>query len=430
MKIAQLTPGSGDNFYCENCLRDVSLVRALRKPGNEVLMIPMYLPLSEDGADKTSNGPVFFGGINVYLQQKMDFFRKTPRWLDRIFDSEAFLRWAGKKAGMTSARLLGETTISMLQGRHGRQNKELDRLVEWMSAVENRPDIVCLSNILLSGLAGPIKKRLGVPVVCLLQDEDGFLDGLGKPYAQQAWELVRECAGQVDGFIAVSKYFAGVMRDRLGLGAEKVHVVYAGVSMEGHKGLRLVPEAPTIGYLSRMCSDRGLDVLVDAFVLIKKDSRFADARLKITGGRTKSDEPFIRQIEDRLKSEGMIEDVEFATSHDRESRVSFLQGLTVLSVPEKRPVACGLYAIEALAAGVPVVEPETGVFCEIAQETQGCVLYAPNNAETLAKTLIGLLADRERLQRLGQTGREAVAERFDIEKTAERMLGVFGRIAG
>jgi glycosyltransferase involved in cell wall biosynthesis len=425
MKIAQLTPGSGDNFYCENCLRDVGLVKALRKGGHEVLMMPMYLPVNPEKTDPVSNTPLFFGGVNVYLQQKLEFFRKTPRWVDRVFDSAKLLGWAGKRAGMTSAKLLGETTVSMLQGRDGRQMKELDRLVDWMALPENRPDIVCLSNILIAGLAGSIRERLGVPVVCLLQDEDGFLDGLGEPYAGQAWGIVSKCVGDIDAFIAVSEYYADVMRERLSVDAEKVHVAYSGVSLEGFESLRLYPEVPTIGYLSRMCPDRGLDTLVEAFIMLKKKDEFKDVRLKIAGGKSGSDEGFIRGLQKNLAAEGVIEDVEFVADLGRDAKLSFLRGLSVLSVPEKRPVACGLYVLEALAAGVCVVEPAFGVFNELADETGGCVLYEPNDAATLAETLGGLLGDTERVRGLGVAGKEAVFEKFDVCRTAGEMVRIF-----
>ena len=119
MRIAQITPGSGDTFYCENCLRDAALVRAMRDLGHDVLMIPMYLPLQDTADGLASDAPIFFGGINVYLQQKSAFFRKTPRWLDRLFDARALLRWVGRKAAMISAKDLSETTISMLQAETG-----------------------------------------------------------------------------------------------------------------------------------------------------------------------------------------------------------------------------------------------------------------------------------------------------------------------
>ena len=184
MRIVQITPSAGGSFYCENCLRDAALVRSMRKLGHDILMIPLYLPLPTDESNLAGKTPIFFGGINVYLQQKLLFFRRTPRWLDKLFDSPKLLKWVARKAGMTNAKDLGQMTISMLRGEKGRQIKELDRLIEWLQTQDNKPDVVCLSNVLLVGLAKRIKQRLGVPVVCLLQDEDGFLDGLSSPYSE------------------------------------------------------------------------------------------------------------------------------------------------------------------------------------------------------------------------------------------------------
>ena len=98
MKIVQITPGSGDNFYCENCLRDAALVKAMHKLGQDVILLPMYLPLQVDYKEIPRKAPLFFGGINVYLQQKLSFFRKTPRWLDSLFDRPGLLNWASHKA--------------------------------------------------------------------------------------------------------------------------------------------------------------------------------------------------------------------------------------------------------------------------------------------------------------------------------------------
>ncbi|MHC4096004.1 MAG: glycosyltransferase family 4 protein, partial [Planctomycetota bacterium] len=103
MRVVHITPGTGDSFYCENCVRDAALVTAMRSLGHDVLIIPMYLPMQDDKNEPVGNTPIFFGGINVYLQQKSAFFRKTPRWLDRIFDSPKLLGWLARKAKMTSA---------------------------------------------------------------------------------------------------------------------------------------------------------------------------------------------------------------------------------------------------------------------------------------------------------------------------------------
>jgi len=438
MRIVQITPSAGDSFYCENCLRDAALAKAMLKLGHDGLMIPLYLPLSVEQTGSAGVAPIFFGGLNVYLQQKLAFFRKTPRWLDRMFDSPRLLRWIGRKAGMTSARDLGETTISMLRGEQGRQIKELDRLVEWLDSQENRPDIICLSNILLAGLARAIKQKLGVPVVCLLQDEDGFLDGLAAPYSQQAWQVITERAVDIDAFIAVSKYYADAMRQRLQLGPDRVHVVYTGISLDEYcPDSARHEETPhpersrraTIGYLSRMCTDKGLDTLVDAFLELKKNEKLRDAKLRIAGGKRSDDEAFLKKIQQKLRSHGVIDDVEFLPDFDREARIAFLRSLSVLSVPEKQPVAYGLYVLEALAAGVPVVEPASGVFPELIEITGGGVLCEPNDVEALAGAIGSLLLDPDKTKRLSEQGRAAVSEKFNIEQTAEQMVRIYGQIA-
>lgn len=418
----------GDSFYCENCLRDAALVTAMRKFDHDVVMIPLYLPLQADTSRPISSAPLFFGGINVYLQQKSALFRKTPRWFDRLLDSPKLLGWVARRASMTNAKELGESTISMLRGEEGRQIKELNRLIEWLRLPENKPDVVCLSNILLIGLAKRVKEMLDVPVVCLLQDEDGFLDGLGSPYADSAWAILSERARDIDAFLAVSKYYRGTMRQRLRLQREAVHVVYTGIPLGGYSVPEARPKVPTIGFLSRMCSDRGLDTLADAFVILKKNEKLKDARLRIAGGKSRDDESFIDQIRLRLTAAGVIGDVEFMEDFDHAARVAFLQSLSLLSVPEKQPVAYGLYVLEALAVGVPVVEPAIGVFPELLEMTGGGVLYEPNDAKSLASAMAQLLLDLDRMRQLGKQGRDAIVEHFNIDKTATQMLRIYQEI--
>jgi len=228
MRIAQILPGVGDTSTCVNCLRDAALLREFRKLGHEVLIVPLYLPFRPEGQEPAGQTPLFFGGINVFLQQKSVFFRKTPRWLDRIFDNQKLLVWASRRFQMTNAPVLGQTTVSMLKGRDGYQVKEFDRLISWLGKKENRPDVICLSNVLLAGLAKPLKKTIGVPVVCLLQDEDKFLDELAPPYNRQGWSILVECVHKIDAFIAIGEHYADVIKKRLEIGQDKIHVVCGG----------------------------------------------------------------------------------------------------------------------------------------------------------------------------------------------------------
>ena len=424
MKIAQLTPGSGDNFYCENCLRDISLIKALRRTENDITLIPMYLPLQKQ-EDISGDTPQFFGGINVYLQQKFSIFRKTPRWIDSFLDSPKLLSWVSKRSSMTSSKDLSETTISMLNGEKGYQLKELNRLIEWLSQKENTPDIVCLSNILLAGFAKQIKQKLNIPVACLLQDEDGFLDALGKDYSKQAWQILSDRASDIDIFIAVSKYFANEMTQRLKIDKQKLHIIYAGIDSDKFNTAASPPMAPTIGFLSRMCSDKGLDILVDAFVVIKKHEKLKSAKLKITGGKTKADTEFINKIEKKLGKLNMLKDIEFISDFNEQTRTDFLSSISILSVPEKKPVAYGLYALESMASGVPVVQPATGVFNELIEITGGGVVYQPNTPQALADAMTPLLLDKQGTFEIGQRARAAISKNFNINQTAEKMVELY-----
>ena len=424
MKIVQIIPGSGDNFYCENCVRDNGLVRALLKVGHDVVVVPMYLPQRIDKLDEVPDAPVFFGGINAYLQQKFAFFRKTPRWFDRVFDSKLLLGMAAKRAGSVRPSSLGEMTLSMLRGREGNQAKELERLLQWLQGMA-RPDLVHLSNPLLLGIGSEIKKRLGVPVVCSLQDEDTWIDSMPHPYLERCWEVLSESARGVDAFIAVSRYFSAVMQEKMNLDAGRLHVVHIGVESGKSAPSELPHAPPVIGYLARMSETLGLGILVEAFLKLKRTEPFRKARLHVSGGATADDRPFLAGLNRDLAARGVDGDVKIFEDFDPGARSAFLRTMTVLSIPAPGGVAFGTYVLESLASGVPVVLPRVGSFPELVEATGGGVLYDPNDSKTLARILEDLLSDRERLARLGREGRQSVKEKFNSETMAEHILDVY-----
>ncbi len=424
MKIIQLTPGSGGSFYCENCLRDNELVRAQRGLGHDTLMVPLYLPILGEDYDPAQGTPVFFGGINVYLQQKSALFRWAPRWFDRLLDSRWLLRWAARKAGMTRAADLGSTTISMLRGEHGRQAKELDKLVEWLAA-EEKPDIVSLSNALLVGLARRIKDALGVPVACELQGEHSFLDALSEPERGEAWDTMEDRCQDIDVFIASSNFYREYMMERLGLQPERVKVIYNGVALDRYVPAEAPPDPPVLGYLARMSRGEGLDVLAEALIEIKGHARFKDLKLRAAGGKTADDDDFINKVQKRLAANGLSGDVEILPNLEGEEKLAFLRTLSVLSVPSTVGEAFGLFVFEALAMGVPVVVPRHGAFTELVEATGGGVLCEPDDVGSLARALEKLLADPQGAREMGMRGREVIRERFTVEHTAQKTVRVF-----
>jgi glycosyltransferase involved in cell wall biosynthesis len=427
MKIIQITPGAGGDFRCDNCLRDNALVLELRRRGHDTLMVPLYLPLVTDGPDPAAGMPVFFGGINVYLQQKSGLFRRTPRWIDRWLDSPRLLRLVARRAAMTKAGDLGEPTLSMLRGEEGRQAKELDRLITWLAA-EGRPDVICLSNALLVGMVRRMKAEIGAPVVCMLQDEDAFLDALPEPYRGEAWQTVRERAAEVDAFIAVSRYYAGVMQGRLGLAAERVHTVHIGIDVSGFEPPAAPPRPPVVAFLGQLCRGRGLDTLVEAFLAIRQAGALPGLKLRAAGGMGPEDGPFVKAIQQRLAHED-VADVEIGPGLDRSARQKLLREVSVVAVPSRQPEAFGLFAIEAMAAGVPVVLSRLGAYPELIEATGGGLVVEPDSAPGLARTLENLLARPEDARTMGDRGRRAVLDQFSISRMAEGVVSVFNEVA-
>ncbi len=423
MRIVHVIPGSGGTFYCENCLRDTGLVRTLRRQGHDVVMVPLYLPMFVDAKDIVGDVPVFFGGINVYLQQQFSLFRKTPRWFDRVFDTSWMLKRAAAREGSTSAADLGPMTLSMLRGGEGHQRKELERLVTWLRDHE-KPDLIHISNALLLGLAGEIKRNLGVPVVCSLQDEDTWLDAMGAPYDQRCWDAMAEAANHVDAFVAVSQWYADQMCARMKLDADRVAIIHLGIEIAGDEP---APEhaPPVLGYLSRLGECHGLGDLTDAFLRLREQPALDGLRLRATGGITPADLPFLNALNERLCRHGAEDDVEFVDDFQEAARHEFLRSLSVLSVPVPKGEAFGTFILEALACGVPVVQPRVGAFPEVVEATGGGVTYDPNEEGAFEGALAELLLDPSLARSLGEKGRAAVRERFTIDGMAEKLLAMY-----
>jgi len=429
MKIVQLTPGTG-NFYCGNCMRDNALVHELRAMGHEVLMIPLYLPHVVDQPSEVDGAPMFFGGVNVYLQQKSALFRHTPGWVDKMLDNHGLLRWAADMAGMTSTRELGELTLSMLQGEHGRQNKELSKLIEWLDA-QGSIDVVCLSNALLLGLARRIKSELNCRVVCTLSGEDAFLDTLVDPYRTQCWEELTQRAQEIDAFIAVSEYYGNEMRERMNVGEDKMHVVLNGINLEGYEPTERHPDPPAVGFLARMCHGKGLATLVDAFIVMKSRDRVPGVKLIVIGSQTSEDEKYVAQQVEKLRNAGCADSVEWRPNVSHEDKQASLRDISVLSVPATYGESFGLYIIEALASGVPVVQPRCHAFIELVEGLNAGILCEPDNAEALADSLEIALLRYDETKGMAMAARERVLSHFTVERMARDVVDVFeGRPVG
>jgi glycosyltransferase involved in cell wall biosynthesis len=424
MRIAYITAGAA-GMYCGSCMHDNTLVAALSAQGHDALLIPTYTPIRTDEPD-VSQSRVFFGGINVFLQQKLALFRHTPWLLDRLLDAPPLLRWVSRFAVRTQAERLGDLTISMLRGEHGHQRKEVAKLARWLAA-EVRPEIINFTNALLSGLVPEIKRQVAVPILCTLQGDDIYLESLPEPYRGQALTLIREHCRLIDGFIATSAYYADFMTEYFGIPRNRIDVVYPGLDLRGHDGPSTARNGSecTIGYFARICPEKGLHVLAEAFCILAQMPNLPPCRLRTSGWLGANNRPYLDGIRRRLQDGRVAQHFEHLESPDHASKVRFLQSLDILSVPTTYHEPKGLYVLEALANGVPVVQPRHGSFPELIEATGGGLLVNPDDPADLAQGLRRLLKDVGHRQELGRKGQEAVRQRFHSARMAEETAAVY-----
>ena len=428
MKILYITAGAA-NMYCGSCLRDNALAAEMIARGHDVILVPIYTPTLTDEANVSLKDRVFFGGISVYLQQHLSLFRKTPWLLDRLWDSSRMLKWASRRSIPTSPKLLGELTISMLKGEEGNQRKELLKMLDWLRH-EPLPDVISLPYTLLIGLAKPLKEALKRPIFCTLQGEDLFLEGLSEAYRLEALDLIRTNVQHVDAFIAVSHYYADFMPGYLGIPESKMRVVPLGINLEGYEARSRIRQQPfTVGYFARVAPEKGLHVLAETYRLLRRErADFPEARLEVAGYLGAEHRDYLSGIEKQMKDWGLADEFHYRGVLDRRQKIEFLQSLDVLSVPATYNEPKGIFLLEAMACGVPVVQPRRGAFTEVIQKTRGGLLVEPDDAGSLADGILEIYQNPSLAEELGANGFRGVREHYSVARMAERALEVYGSL--
>jgi glycosyltransferase involved in cell wall biosynthesis len=422
VRVAYITAGAA-GMFCGSCVRDNALVAGLRKLGHDALLVPTYTPIRTDDLD-LSVGRVFLGGISVYLEQKSALFRVLPRWLTRWLDHPAIIRLATERAGGGfDYAELAALTESMLAGDHGRQRDEVAELAAWLRA-EVRPEVVVLTNALLSGIVPTVAKELGVPILTTLQGDDIFLDALPTDSRRRCVEAIRRNDEHTAGYVATSRFYADHMAGYLGVDRAKVAVVWPGINLTGHGGVTPRPDRPpTVGYFARICPEKGFQNAVAAFLQLKRLPGMGAAKFRAAGWLGPQHRAFFAEQVRRLDPA----DFEHVDCPDHDSKVRFLQGVDVLSVPTDYREPKGLYLLEAWANGVPVVQPAHGSFPELVEATGGGLLVAPGDPDALAHGLAELLGDEPRRRAMGERANAVVRERFSAAAMAEATVGVLNK---
>lgn len=429
MKIVYLITGSGGSFYCGNCYRDMIYLRAIRKvPGIKASAIPLYLPPDDTNIETGLDKNVFFGAISMFLREKVPFLRNMPVFLDKIFDSAPMLRMAAKRAGTTRTEGLEDMTLNMIKGENAFPEKELQRLVDYLCK-DGKPDIIHLSNALIIGLARRLKRKIDVKIVCSLLNEDDWIDEMAEPFQSNAWKLIAREAGNVDAFLTPSQYYKDFFIAKTGISDLNINVVPLGLDPD-HEilGVEKKDNWPAIGYFCRINSQNGFDKLVDAFIQLKSGDTLPGLTLHVSGGYTGDDKPFIAEQIRKIKTAGLKYFIRIYPEFHGNSKQEFFSNIDVICVPVRKHDGYGLYLLEANAAGIPVVQPETGAFPEIIARTCGGITYSPDDITALTENLVNVFNDKDLLARLGANGKKNVLKELSLERMSEGLSKVYNEL--
>jgi glycosyltransferase involved in cell wall biosynthesis len=426
IEISILAAGAG-GMLCGSCLRDSALARALIRAGHHVNLIPLYTPIRTDEQD-VSIKQVFYGGLNSWLQFAMGLiFRHTPRFVDKFFDRPAMLSFAGKLGANTPPSKLGPFTVSILKGIQGPQRKELRRLTEFLKN-EVKPQIITLPNAMFLGVAPYLREQLKVPIVCELTGEDIFLDAMIDPWKTTARDLMRQHTHHVDRFVATSNHYAEKMAEYLALPRSRIETIYPGISRE-HLSESPPPREedrpPTVGYFARICPEKGLDRLYDAFKILRTLPGMENAKLRAAGYLGAGNQKWFDELQERMTRDGLAKQFLYEGEVDLKGKLQFLDSIDVLSVPTAYQEAKGIFVLEALARGIPVVQPAHGSFRELIYSTGAGLLVPPNDPQKLAEAIAELLRDPQRRVQLGRQGQAAVLSQFTDDHMAAKMLQLY-----
>jgi glycosyltransferase involved in cell wall biosynthesis len=431
MRILSLSAGAA-TMYCGSCMRDNALAAELIRQGHDVTLLPFYTPTLTDEENVSRQEQVFFGGISVYLEQHMPWFRRG-RILDRLLDAPGVIKAFTSGSIAVDPKQLGAMTVSTLRGSDGNQRKEIEKLIEFVTS-EPAPDVVNVPYTLLINLVAPLKRALNRPVVVTLQGEDLFLEALPEPYKTEALELVRSQIQHVDLFIAVSEYYARFMREYLRIPESKMRVAGLGVNVAdlsiSARALpadprSLVPDPFTIGYFARIAPEKGLHNLAEAYRILRTEKGLPPSRLVAAGYLPPEHKPYLEQIAAKLAAAGLGEEFVYRGAVERARKVQFFHEIDLLSVPTPYHEPKGLFVLEAMACGVPVVQPNHGAFPEVIARTGGGVLSASDAGRDVADAIETLWKDPARRREMGQRGADGVRNHYTVRHMAEAVLHAY-----
>ena len=159
MNILSITAGAA-GMYCGSCFRDNALAAELTAAGHDVTLLPVYTPTLID----EPNVSVPKCSVRRYQRLPAALVVRSSAGLPASSTACSILRGVistfARGGGTTDPALLGELTISTLDGRDGVLRREFEKLVDWIRS-QPTPDVINIPNSLLISHGGTAAGRPG-----------------------------------------------------------------------------------------------------------------------------------------------------------------------------------------------------------------------------------------------------------------------------
>lgn len=241
--------------------------------------------------------------------------------------------------------------------------------------------------------------------------------------------LQRWSAGGTDLAFGVSRAVADRAVAEFGIPRDRVKVLYNAVAMERlapcpgarervRRELGIASSSPVIGIIGRLVPEKGHDTLLRAMRRVVEE--LPDARLLVIGdgpGRAGCE-----RLAQRLGIAGAVHLLGF-----RDDVPELLAAVDLVAMPSRRE-GLPFTAIEAMAAGRPIVASDTGGLPEIVEHERSGLLVEPGDVSALAEAVVRVLKDPLLAERLVQGGRERLPD-FTLDRHLELLIAEYRRVA-
>ena len=423
MRIAIITAG-GAGMFCGSCMQDNTAARALRRAGDDVILVPTYTPIRVDEENVSANR-VLLGGVNVFLDTALPGWNRLPAWMTGWLNHPTMVRWFCRLGSDPDPAKLGRLTLDMLKGTAGPQQHEMRELVNYLCG-ELRPDVILFSNSLLSGVLSELRARFSGKILCLLQGDDIFLEALDTRWKRPVLEQLRRNCMLVDSFLTHSAYYRDFMADYLDLPKDRIRQVPLSIDTShcddppGTAETRCRSESVQgtfrIGYFARICPEKGVQNLLEAAGTVLPELPRVD--IGIAGYLPPRHR---RWFQRRLKQAQAVAPhrIHWLDSPgSRTEKLRLISRFNLLCVPTEYHEPKGIYVLEAASVGVPALLPRHGVFPELVERLGHGMLYDPGKKDNL---VAGLRHATEKYATIPSGLPGQVREHFDMHATAPHL---------